>query len=125
MIPEVPIERTGPILDGLYQELLRQGVQYFLPSSRIEMVGRSRESTPQIVLHPASHGCFNFEWLGNRYELTNRRELSDHERRMLRSICRFLSTRHELLFDREIAARNMPIFGGLTEDRYVSSFLDP
>src|SRR6202030_2085726 len=38
--------------------------------------------------------------------------------------CRFLYTRYELLFDREMAARNMPIFGGLTEDRYVSTFLD-
>ena len=44
---------------------------------------------------------------------------------MLRSIGRFLSARYELLFDREIAAQNMPIFGGLTEDRYVSAFLDP
>src|SRR5215472_6793863 len=43
---------------------------------------------------------------------------------MVRSIARFLSTRYELLFDREIAARNTPIFGGLTEDRYVSTFLD-
>ncbi|HXR15505.1 MAG TPA: hypothetical protein VN777_04770 [Terriglobales bacterium] len=43
---------------------------------------------------------------------------------MVRSIGRFLSTRYELLFDREIAAQNMPIFGGLTEDRYVSTFLD-
>jgi len=32
--------------------------------------------------------------------------------------------RYELLFDREIAAQNLPIFGGLTEDRYVSTFLD-
>jgi hypothetical protein len=29
-----------------------------------------------------------------------------------------------LLFNREIAAQNLPIFGGLTEDRYVSSFLE-
>src|SRR6202035_4622976 len=66
----------------------------------------------------------SFEWLGNKYALTNHRDFSDHEQRMLRSIGRFLSTRYELLFDREIAARNTPIFGGLTEDRYVSTFLD-
>src|SRR5579864_874550 len=125
MIREVSIEGGGPVLDGLYQELLRQGVQYFLPSSHLEIVGRARESKPQIALHTKSHGALSFEWLGNRYALTNRRELSDHEQRMLRSICRFLSTRYELLFDREIAAQNMPIFGGLTEDRYVSAFLDP
>jgi hypothetical protein len=124
MTPEVSSETGGPVLGGLYQELLRQGVQYFLPSSHLEVVGRVRESIPQIVFHTTSHGGITFEWLGNRYVLTNRRELSDHEQRMLRSICRFLSTRYELLFDREIAVRNMPIFGGLTEDRYVSAFLE-
>ena len=44
---------------------------------------------------------------------------------MLAGICRFLSTRFELLFNQEIAAQNMSIFGGLIEDRYVSAFLDP
>ena len=43
---------------------------------------------------------------------------------MVRSIGRFLSTRYELLFDSETSARSVPIFGGLTEDRYVSTFLD-
>jgi hypothetical protein len=33
------------------------------------------------------------------------------------------ATRHELLFNRDVAAQNMPIFDGLTEDRYVSAFL--
>jgi hypothetical protein len=116
--------RSRPVLEGLYQQLLTRGVQYFLPSSHLEIVGRVSESTPQIVSHASSRGGLTFEWLGNRYSLTNHREFSDHEQRMLRSICRFLFTRYELLFDREIAAQNMPIFGGLTEDRYVSAFLD-
>jgi hypothetical protein len=62
--------------------------------------------------------------LGNTYSVRNRTELSDHEQRMLRSIGRFLSTRYELLFNQDIAAQNLPIFGGLTEDRYVSTFLE-
>ena len=119
------VEESGrPVLDGLYQQLLRRGVQYFLPSSHLEIAGRVRESTPHIVFQHGAHHGLSFEWLGNRYTLTNQREFSDHEQRMLRSIARFLSTRYELLFDREIAAQNMPLFGGLTEDRYVSTFLD-
>src|SRR5580658_2546872 len=88
-----------PVLDGLYQQLLRRGVQYFLPSSHLEMVGQVRESKPEIVFHPTSHGSLSFEWLGSRYVLANHREFSDHEQRMVRSIGRFLSTRYELLFD--------------------------
>ena len=118
------MESGAPVLDGLYQQLLSRGVQYFLPSSRLEIVGHVGKSTPEIVFHAAPHGGLSFEWLGNRYALTNHREFSEHQQRMVRSIVRFLSTRYELLFDSEIAARNMPIFGGLTEDRYVSTFLE-
>jgi hypothetical protein len=124
MIREMSTESGRPVLDALYQQLLRRGVHYFLPSSQLAIVGSVQESTPEIVFHATSQGGLSFEWLGNRYSLTNHREFSDHEQRMLQSICKFLSTRYELLFDREIAARSMPIFGGLTEDRYVSTFLE-
>jgi len=125
MIGDVSKESGRPVLDGLYQQLLRRCVQYFLPSSHLEVVGHVRESTPEIVFHAMSHAGLSFEWLGSRYALTNHRQFSDHEQRMVRSIGRFLSTRYQLLFHREIAAQNLPIFGGLTEDRYVSTFLDP
>ncbi len=124
MIRDVSNESGRPVLDGLYQQLLRRGVQYFLPFSHLEMLGHVRDSRPEMVFDATSRAGLSFEWFGSRYELTNHREFSDHEQRMVRSIGRFLSTRYELLFDREIAAQNLPIFGGLTEDRYVSTFLD-
>ncbi|HXB74369.1 MAG TPA: hypothetical protein VNY05_39395 [Candidatus Acidoferrales bacterium] len=124
MIQSVSTESGSPVLDGLYQQLLRRGIKYFLPSSQLEMLGRVRESTPEIVLHAASEPGLSFHWQGSRYSLTNHREFTDHEQRMVRSIGRFLSTRYRLLFDSETIAGNMPIFGGLTEDRYVSTFLD-
>jgi hypothetical protein len=117
-------ERRGEFLDGLNQQLFMRGVRYFLPSSHLEMVGRARESTMEIVVHSTSQSGLSFDWLGSRYALTNHREFSDHEQRMVRSIGRFLSTRYELLFDSDTAAGSMPIFGGLTEDRYVSTFID-
>ena len=118
------LETSTPVLDGLYQQLLKRGIQYFLPSSQIETVGPVPETTPEIVFFAPGPGGFSFEWMGNRYACTNHRGLSEHEERMVRSIARFLSTRYQLLFEGETAARNMPIFGGLTEDRYVSTFLD-
>ena len=124
MTQSVSTKDGRPVLDGLYQQLLKRGVQYFLPSSHLEVVGQARESTPEVVFHTTSEVCSSFEWLGDKYTVTNHREFSDHERKLVRSIGRFLSTRYELLFDGEAGARNMPIFGGLTEDRYVSTFLD-
>jgi hypothetical protein len=88
------------------------------------MVEQVRECTPEIVFHETSQAGLSFEWRGCKYALTNHREFSDHEQKMVRSIGRFLSTRYELVFNSETAARNMPIFGGLTEDRYVSTFLE-
>jgi hypothetical protein len=123
MTLSVPKESGETVLDGLYQQLLKRGVQYFLPSSHLEMIGRAGESTPEIVFQATSQTGLSFEWLGSRYVLTNHREFSDHEQKMVRSIGRFLSIRYKLLFDNE-AGRNMPIFGGLTEDRYVSTFLE-
>jgi hypothetical protein len=62
-----------PVLDGLYQQLLKRGVQYFLPSSQIETVRRVSESTPQIVFLEPGRGGFSFEWMGNCYAVTNHR----------------------------------------------------
>jgi hypothetical protein len=124
MVASALKKSVKPVLNGLYQELLRRAIQYFLPSGQLEIVGQVPEWTPQIVFQAESDGGLSFDWLGTRYALTNHREFSDHQQKMVRSIAKFLSTRHDLLFNRDAAAQNMPIFGGLTEDRYVSTFLD-
>jgi hypothetical protein len=41
MPPSVSKESGETVLDGLYQQLLKRGVQYFLPSSHLEMIGRA------------------------------------------------------------------------------------
>jgi hypothetical protein len=119
-----PAENGTSVPDMLFEQLLRRGVQYFLPSSHLEIVGRAPDSTAEMSFHPRSEGGFNFEWLGNRYALTYGRKFSDHEEIMLRSIGRFLSRRYRILYDSDIVARNLAIFAGLPEDRYISAFLD-
>jgi hypothetical protein len=113
-----------PVLHGLYQQLMTRGIRSFLPSIQIDLVESAPQSTAQVVFRETAGGGLTFDWLGSRYVLSKQEEFSAHERRMLRSICRFLSTRYDLLFDREIAAQNISMFGGMTEDRYVSAFLD-
>jgi hypothetical protein len=126
MIRVVTNEETAgrPILESLYDQLLRRGIQYFFPLAQVEVLGPAETSAPEMTFDSLSADEVRFGWLGTLYLLRRARRFSDHEQRMLRSIGRFLSTRYELLFDREIAARNTPIFGGLTEDRYVSAFLE-
>ena len=124
MVAGMSTESGRIVLDGLYQQLLRRGVEYFLPASRLEILEPLPEFMPTAVFERPDRDVLRFGWLRHRYALTHRREFSDHEERMLRGISRFLSTRYQLLFDREIGARNLPIFGGVTEDRYVSAFLE-
>jgi hypothetical protein len=114
-----------PVFHGLYQQLMTRGIRSFLPSAQIDLVESVPDSTAQVVFRETVDGGLSFDWLGDRYMLSKPGEFSAHERRMLRSISRFLSTRYDLLFDREIAAQNIPMFGGMPEDRYVSAFLDP
>jgi hypothetical protein len=116
--------KRGSILSELYDQLLSRGVQYFLPSSHLASVGPVPQPTREIVFHAVSPTELHFDWLGIRYVLTNYREFTDHEQRMVRSIVRFLSTRYELLFEKETTARNIPMFGGLIEDHYVSTFVE-
>jgi hypothetical protein len=117
-------ERNSPALNTLYEQLFRRGLQYFLPSSHLAVVERDQASTPDIAFHLKNGSGLNFEWLGRGYTLSNGRQFSDHERKMVRSIVRFLSTRYDLLFDTGIATRSTTIFSGLAEDHYVSAFLD-
>src|SRR5947209_14891759 len=124
MIPSRSEQARMRALDGLYEQLLTRGVRYFLPSSGFEIAGQARKFTPEIAFYAAGPKQLELEWLGVRYVATSRAGFSDHEQRMVRSIGRFLSTRYRLLFDRETHARNFPVFGGLTEDRYVSTFLE-
>jgi len=124
MHPVAQAERATPILEVLYEQLLRRGIHYFLPFSRLDLIGHAQNSTPEIVFTPPAGNSLNFEWLGNRYALSNGKPFSDHEQTMLRSIGRFLAARYKLLFNSETAALNPAIFAGLPEDRYVSAFLD-
>ena len=123
MIPSVA-NKTAPALQALYEQLLTRGILYFLPSSRLEIVGPAPRPTLDIVFQPAPHGGLFFDWLRNRYALTAHSEFTDHEKKMVRGIGRFLGIRYERLFDSEPDSRSLPSFGGVIEDRYVSAFLE-
>jgi DisA bacterial checkpoint controller nucleotide-binding len=124
MVGEVSSQTGRLVLDALYQQLLLQGLHYFLPAGQLEIVGSAPASGSQLEFRETTPDGLFFDWLGSSYALTSHRNFSDHEQRMVRSIAQFLSTRYELFFDREIVAQNAPIIGGLPEDRYVSTFLE-
>jgi hypothetical protein len=117
--------RTG-FLSGLYSDLLENGIRYFFPGATLERVSQGAEEMPGLLGAVPSGGQVEFEWMGSGYSLTSSsNKLSDHERRLLRSIGMVLSARYQLLTNEELAAQSFQLFRGLPEDRFVSAFLDP
>ena len=123
-----PSHSTEPnrlFIDRYFEELLARGIQYFLPSSELTILGRSEDGKPELSSHVREGGT-NLEWLGAKYSLVNQgKDFTEHEQKLLKGIGKVLSTRYQLLFNAEVVARSSEIFSGLPEDHYVSGFLDP
>ena len=119
------LEKRTRFLSGLYRDLLESGIRYFFPGATLERVSEGAEQMPTFLGAVPNRGQVEFEWMGAGYTLTAGSKLSDHERRLLRSIGMVLSARYQLITNQTLAAQSFQLFRGLPEDRYVSAFLDP
>jgi len=110
--------------DGLYRELLQEGVGYFFPSSRMEELGQVEPRGALLALVDRSGGTIEFEWIGIRYRLSKPAgHITAFERILLVSIGRVLATRYRLHDSLTPTAEVFHLFRGLPEDRYISAFL--
>ena len=129
MQPVLPMiqstEHRQQFLSGLYGGLLENGIRYFFPGATLQRVTHGAEDMPGLMLAVANGGEVAFEWMGTGYSLTSASKLSDHERRLLRSIGMVLSTRYQMVTNQGLAAQSFQTLRGLPEDRFVSAFLDP
>ncbi len=123
-IPVWPHEKRARPLSGLYSDLLENGIRYFFPGATLARVSQGGSSMPGLLGAVPSGGQVEFEWMGNGYSLTASSKLTDHERRLLRSIGMVLSARYQLITNQALAAQSFELFRGLPEDRFVSAFLD-
>jgi hypothetical protein len=119
------LKTRARFLSGLYSDLLENGISYFFPGVTLERVSEGAEEMPGLMGAVPSGGQVQFEWMGTGYSLAASSKLSDHERRLLRSIGMVLSARYQLLTNETLAAQSFQLFPGLPEDRFVSAFLDP
>jgi len=119
------LKTRARFLSGLYSDLLENGIRYFFPGATLEKVPEGAEEMPGLLGAVPSGGQVQFEWMGTGYTLAASSKLSDHERRLLRSIGQVLSARYQLLTNETLAAQSFQLFRGLPEDRFVSAFLDP
>ena len=120
------VENRTHFLSGLYSDLLENGIRYFFPGATLERVSQGAEQMPGLLAAVPSGGQVEFEWMGSGYSLkSSSNKLSDHQKRLLRSIGMVLSARYQLLTNEELAAQSFQLFRGLPEDRFVSAFLDP
>ncbi len=118
------LKKRARFLSGLYSDLLENGIRYFFPGATLQRVPEGAEEMPGLLGAVPSGGQVEFEWMGSGYSLSATSKLSDHERRLLRSIGMVLSARYQLLTNEDLAAQSFQLFRGLPEDRFVSAFLD-
>src|ERR1700759_3117030 len=91
------VKNRARFLSGLYSDLLENGIRYFFPGSTLQRVSEGAEEMPGLLGAVPSGGEVQFEWMGSGYSLTASSKLSDHERRLLRSIGMGVSGRYPLL----------------------------
>src|SRR5579863_2026906 len=120
-----PLEKRTRFLSGLYSDLLENGIRYFFPGATLQRISSDAVRMPELLGAVPSGGELEFQWMGSGYSLTASSKLSEHERRLIRSIGMVLSARYQLLTDEALAAQSFQLFRGLPEDRFVSAFLDP
>ena len=119
------VEFPHSFVDALNKELLESAVSYFFPGCRQELLERIQPSLAELKFDYQGAGVLELEWLGYRYSLSNQgKPFTENERKLLQGIGNVLLTRYRLLFNADLAARNIHLFRGLPEDRYVSAFLD-
>src|SRR5450432_18158 len=101
-------ENRRVFLSGLYSDLLENGIRYFFPGATLERASLGAEHMPGLLGAVPSGGQVEFEWMGSGYSLSASSNLSDHERRLLRSIGMVLSARYQLITNEELAAQSFP-----------------
>jgi hypothetical protein len=112
-------------LDTVFRQLLKQGLEHFMPTAQVELLSPVLYTDDLVVACPDSpRDAIEFDWLGYRYRVNQQGDFTDDQIRMIRSVGRVLSIRYRLAFHPVLAAESAHLFRGLPEDRYVSAFLD-
>lgn len=128
--------QPGPVskVVGLYQTLLRRGLEHFFPDAVLDAVGdhsvidwdamNSDESTYQIGEDADGLGL-RIDWLRTRYlfQPGSPRPFLPSERRLVATIARALDLRFRGLFDPSVAHR-IDRFHYVLEDVIVADYLD-
>jgi len=112
------------LIDGLYEELIEEGLRYFFPSAKFESHGRAPGSAVEPIALEAELTIVNMTLLGVRCSLRRDEPFSEAELRLLASIGAVLGARYRMITDTDRVEQRFELFGGLPEDRYVSAFID-
>ncbi len=113
------------IVNALYSGFLERGLRYFFPDSRVELTGASAEARPSLEFECRPDGTVVLDWMGRRYAVHPRpAPLSENQMRLIGAMGAVLSARYRSIFAGSSPGITARLFEGLTEDRYVSAFLD-
>jgi hypothetical protein len=120
-----PQSETFDIVHALYGDFFERGMRYFFPEARLRAAGRAAGVVPSLTFSALSGDALRLEWMGVEYELARAGQaFSEDELRLLGAIGAVLSARYRGIFFPTASGFAPHLFEGLSEDRYVSAFLD-
>jgi hypothetical protein len=121
----MPNQTQAPhFIDGLYKKLIEGGIGYFFPSASLQSLGRDTHLGPDPISQVARGTSVVMNWLGSRYSLTRDEPFSESEAKLLETIGEVLAFRYRMIVDATRVEQRFELFRGLTEDRYVSAYID-
>jgi hypothetical protein len=121
LTPQAPLE----VVNALYSDFLERGIRHFFPEYELVLLGPSDESEPMLRFRYETSGAIELTWCGSRYGFrAPSSAITENEMRLLGAIGDVLAARYRSIFADVPAASALHLFRGLSEDRYVSAFLD-
>ena len=111
-------------IEGLYENLIEEGLHYFFSSATFQSLANTHVASGDGVTVEADGTSILIDWLGSRCSLERNEPFADSEVKLVRSIGAVLASRYRIVLDTRRAQRRFDVFRGLSEDRYVSAFLD-
>jgi hypothetical protein len=121
LTPPAPLE----VVNALYADFLERGIRHFFPDHSLEFLGTSRNGEPVLRFEHQTTGGLILVWCGARYAFSSPgRAVSENEMRLLGAIGDVLAARYRSIFAVAATSDALDLFRGISEDRYVSAFLD-
>jgi hypothetical protein len=116
-------QQAPEFIEGLYGKLIEGGIRYFFPSVNFQTLKQKACCTKTLIVAENSGNSVELR-RGSRYLLKRDKPFSESEIKLLQCIGAVLDSRYRMAVNATFMEQRSELFRGLTEDRYISAYID-